>query len=204
MKRCPTRRSGASVCHPRLATGPLDHYAAQGELDGEPMLFLHGDTDSWFSFSRLLPLLPTGYRAFAFDQRGHGDSRAPRPLLRHRGPACRRRGVTDIVGVEQAKSVFAAEPTDAPCQRQTSDSRLGDDAHRYGQPERLRLVVKITNGDAAFCPDRLGERDRLEHPSSGIGQSRARRQHTAFPAALWPPPRPGNEPIVLPGERSPM
>jgi hypothetical protein len=57
-----------------------------------------------------------------------------------------------------AKSVFAAEPTDASCQRQTSDSRFGDDAHGHGQPEYLRLVVKVTNRDATFCPDRLGER----------------------------------------------
>jgi non-heme chloroperoxidase len=61
----------------RLASGPQVHYAEQGAPDGEPILFLHGYTDSWFSFSRLLPLLPTGYRAFAFDQRGHGDSERP-------------------------------------------------------------------------------------------------------------------------------
>jgi pimeloyl-ACP methyl ester carboxylesterase len=61
----------------RLASGPQVHYAVQGDPDGEPILFLHGYTDSWFSFSRLLPLLPTGYHAFAFDQRGHGDSDRP-------------------------------------------------------------------------------------------------------------------------------
>src|SRR5688572_1384233 len=54
--------------------------------------------------------------------------------------------------------VFATEPTDAPGQRQTCDSGLGDDTHRYGQPECLRLVVELTNGDATFCPDRLGKR----------------------------------------------
>jgi pimeloyl-ACP methyl ester carboxylesterase len=58
----------------RLASGPQVHYAVQGDPDGQPILFLHGYTDSWFSFSRLLPLLPISYRAFAFDQRGHGDS----------------------------------------------------------------------------------------------------------------------------------
>src|SRR5215211_5405906 len=29
---------------------------------------------------------------------------------------------------------------------------------RYGQPECLRLVVELTNGDATFCPDCLGKR----------------------------------------------
>ena len=33
--------------------------------------------DSWFSFSRVLPLLPAGYHAYAFDQRGFGDSQRP-------------------------------------------------------------------------------------------------------------------------------
>jgi non-heme chloroperoxidase len=61
----------------RLASGPQVHYAVQGDPDGQPILFLHGYTDSWFSFSRLLPLLPISYRAFAFDQRGHGDSERP-------------------------------------------------------------------------------------------------------------------------------
>ena len=61
----------------RLASGPQIHYAEQGDPDGEPIVFLHGYTDSWFSFSRLLPLLPARYHAFAFDQRGHGDSERP-------------------------------------------------------------------------------------------------------------------------------
>jgi non-heme chloroperoxidase len=60
-----------------LASGPQLHYAAQGDPGGEPILFLHGFTDSWFSFSRLLPLLPSRYHAFALDQRGHGDSERP-------------------------------------------------------------------------------------------------------------------------------
>ncbi len=38
------------------------------------MIFLHGYADSWFSFSRILPLLPPGLRAIALDLRGHGDS----------------------------------------------------------------------------------------------------------------------------------
>jgi non-heme chloroperoxidase len=33
--------------------------------------------DSWFSFSRLLPLLPESLRAVAVDQRGFGDSDRP-------------------------------------------------------------------------------------------------------------------------------
>jgi non-heme chloroperoxidase len=61
----------------RLATGPLLHYAEQGDPDGAPIIFLPAYTDSWFSFSRVLPLLPARYHAYAVDQRGHGDSERP-------------------------------------------------------------------------------------------------------------------------------
>ena len=61
----------------RSATGPLVHYAEQGHPGGEVRLFVHGWPDSWFSFSRVLPLLPAGYHAYALDQRGFGDSERP-------------------------------------------------------------------------------------------------------------------------------
>jgi pimeloyl-ACP methyl ester carboxylesterase len=49
-------------------------YVEQGPADGEPVVFLHGVTDSWHSFERILPLLPPALHAFAISQRGHGDS----------------------------------------------------------------------------------------------------------------------------------
>jgi pimeloyl-ACP methyl ester carboxylesterase len=60
-----------------LATGPRIHYAEYGSVDGEPILFLHGWPDSWFSYSRVLELLPARYRTFAIDQRGYGESEKP-------------------------------------------------------------------------------------------------------------------------------
>jgi non-heme chloroperoxidase len=61
----------------RLRNGPQLHYAQQGEADAEAILFLHGWPDSWFSFSRVLPLLPPRYHALAVSQRGFGDSERP-------------------------------------------------------------------------------------------------------------------------------
>jgi non-heme chloroperoxidase len=61
----------------RLASGLRLHYAEQGDPGGEPIVFLPGYTDSWFSYSRVLPLLPARYHAYALDQRGHGDSERP-------------------------------------------------------------------------------------------------------------------------------
>ena len=61
----------------RLATGPRLHYAEQGDVDGEPIVLLHGWPDSWFSFSRVLPHLSPRFRILVPDQRGFGDSDKP-------------------------------------------------------------------------------------------------------------------------------
>jgi non-heme chloroperoxidase len=60
-----------------LGTGPKVHYAEQGHPEGEAIVLVHGWPDSWFSFSRVLAMLPTHYHAVAFDQRGFGNSERP-------------------------------------------------------------------------------------------------------------------------------
>lgn len=60
-----------------LSTGVRLNYVERGPRDGIPAIFLHGVTDSWRAFERLLPRLPEGVRAFALSQRGHGDSSRP-------------------------------------------------------------------------------------------------------------------------------
>lgn len=59
----------------RLSTGLRIHYAESGDARGTPVVFVHGWPDSWFSFSRVMPLLSSRIRAFALDQRGFGESR---------------------------------------------------------------------------------------------------------------------------------
>jgi pimeloyl-ACP methyl ester carboxylesterase len=61
----------------RVATGPRLQYAAQGPADGPVVILLHGYSDSWYSFSPLLPELPASWRVYALTQRGHGDSEKP-------------------------------------------------------------------------------------------------------------------------------
>jgi len=61
----------------RLSNGVTLHYAHQGPSSGLAVVMLHGFTDSWFSFSRVLPLLPAELRVIAPDLRGHGDSERP-------------------------------------------------------------------------------------------------------------------------------
>jgi pimeloyl-ACP methyl ester carboxylesterase len=60
-----------------LSTGVRLEYVEQGQADGLPVVFLHGVTDSWHSFERVLPLLPPEVHAFAVSARGHGDSSRP-------------------------------------------------------------------------------------------------------------------------------
>jgi len=60
-----------------LSTGVRLEYVAQGPADGVPVIFLHGVTDSWRSFERVLAHLPPAIHALAISQRGHGDSSRP-------------------------------------------------------------------------------------------------------------------------------
>jgi pimeloyl-ACP methyl ester carboxylesterase len=64
----------ASEADVRISTGVRLHYTVQGDPDGDAVLFLHGWPDSWFSFSRVLPLISRQHRVYAIDQRGFGDS----------------------------------------------------------------------------------------------------------------------------------
>ena len=52
-------------------------YRAQGHDSGDAIVLLHGWPDSGHSYSRVMALLPTRYRAIAPDLRGFGDSEKP-------------------------------------------------------------------------------------------------------------------------------
>src|SRR6266545_3156736 len=60
-----------------LETGLRLRYAEQGDPTGPAIILLHGYSDSWFSWSEVLPRLSPAYHVFALDQRGHGDSERP-------------------------------------------------------------------------------------------------------------------------------
>ena len=60
-----------------LQTGIQMHFAELGDTTGSPIILLHGYSDSWFSFSTVLPLIPKTYRVFALDLRGHGMTDKP-------------------------------------------------------------------------------------------------------------------------------
>jgi non-heme chloroperoxidase len=91
-----------------LKTGLRLHYAEQGDRTGEAIVFLHGYSDSWFSFSRLLPLLSPEYNAFALTQRGHGDSDRPQCCYTPEDFAADVDAFMEALGIEEATLVGAS------------------------------------------------------------------------------------------------
>jgi non-heme chloroperoxidase len=92
----------------RLTTDVTLHYAEQGDQSGEAIVFLHGYSDSWFSFSRVLPLLSPEYHAFALTQRGHGDSDKPECCYTLDDFAADVDAFMDAVGIEETTLVGAS------------------------------------------------------------------------------------------------
>jgi pimeloyl-ACP methyl ester carboxylesterase/tetratricopeptide (TPR) repeat protein len=70
-------KSATSQQSVELPDGTRLMYVEQGDADGTPVVLLHGYTDSWRSFERVLPYMPNSLRVFAVTQRGHGDSDKP-------------------------------------------------------------------------------------------------------------------------------
>jgi pimeloyl-ACP methyl ester carboxylesterase len=85
-----------------LATGVRMHFAEQGPADGTPVLLVHGYSDSWFSFSTTLPLLPDTWRVFAPSLRGHGDSDRPQSGYAMRDFAADIVAFMDAQGIDRA------------------------------------------------------------------------------------------------------
>jgi len=123
-----------------LRTGLRLHYAEYGNPDGEPVVFLHGWPDSWFSFSRVMPLLPESIRAVAVDQRGFGDS--DRPESGYAIPEMRTDLIAflDALGIERATLV--GHSFGSFVARQAA----------MAQPQRVAALVLIGTGFAASNP----------------------------------------------------
>jgi non-heme chloroperoxidase len=97
--------NGVEFATTRLATGLHVHYAEQGNREGEAIVFLHAYVDSWFSYTRMLPLLSASYHAFALDQRGHGDSDKPQCCYTADDYAADVAAFMEAVGIEKATLV---------------------------------------------------------------------------------------------------
>jgi pimeloyl-ACP methyl ester carboxylesterase len=89
----------------RLANGLQLHYADEGDIDGHVILLLHGWPDSWYTFSRLLKLLPRSIRSIAVDLRGFGESDSPEESYEIRDFAEDVVSFMDALSIERASIV---------------------------------------------------------------------------------------------------
>ena len=89
----------------RLYTGVRLRYACVGPRRGRPLLLLHGYPDSWFSFSRILGLVPPDWQLIIPDQRGHGNSERPPGGYTPEQLALDAIALLDALGIESASVV---------------------------------------------------------------------------------------------------
>ncbi len=100
--------NGVEFATAHLATDVTLHYAERGDREGEAIIFLHGYSDSWYSFGRVLPLLSPEYDAFALTQRGHRDSDKPECCYTVDDYAADVDAFMDALGIERATVVGAS------------------------------------------------------------------------------------------------
>ena len=94
--------SRATPSRIRLSTGVTLEYVAQGRDTGAPVVFIHGMTDSWYSFAPVLPHMPASVRTFALSMRGHGRSERPASGYAMRDMAA------DVIAFLDAKGIASA------------------------------------------------------------------------------------------------
>ena len=118
----------------RLSTGVRLHGVRSGDPRGKPIVFLHGWPDSWFSFSRVLPLLPPSLNAIAVDQRGYGESDRPESGYRIEDLAADAIALLDTLEIERA--TFAGHSFGTFVARQAA----------LAHPDRISALVLIGTG----------------------------------------------------------
>ena len=126
----------------RLPNGMRLAYVEAGDPEGEPVLLLHGFTDSSRSFSPMVPHL-SRYRLLIPDQRGHGASDAPECCYGAPQFAYDARLFLDALGVKRAAVVGHSLGS------MVAISLAAD------QPDRVSKIVLI--GSTALVPVKRGD-----------------------------------------------
>jgi pimeloyl-ACP methyl ester carboxylesterase len=126
----------------RLQNGIRLAYVEAGDPKGEPLLLLHGFTDSSRSFSPMVPYLGR-YRLLIPDQRGHGASHAPECCYGSSQFAYDARLFLDALGVKRAAVVGHSLGS------MVAISLAAD------QPDRVSKIVLI--GSTALVPVKRGD-----------------------------------------------
>jgi non-heme chloroperoxidase len=193
----------------RLSTGVALEVAERGAPDGEPVLFLHGLTDSWFSFSTVLDRLPPTIRAIVPSQRGHGDSERPECCYRPADFAADALALLDALGVRRATIVghsmgsFVAQriAIDAPA-RVSRLVLIGSGATIRTAPvlELHDSVRKLTDPvSPAFI--RNFQHGTVAKPVPAVFMERIVQESAKLPARVW---RAALDGLVAPDAANPV
>lgn len=167
-------------------------YVEQGDPDGVPVVLLHAWLDSRRCFDQLMAALPERIRAFAFDQRGHGDATKPAEGYRLRDFADDIGAFMDAVGLHAAV-LAGASSGGYVAQRFTVDDRdrilglalLGSPRSLRGpRPPFAEVVAALGDPiDAAFVRELNDGMVGREVP--GAIMEMLCRENLKVPARVW-------------------
>jgi pimeloyl-ACP methyl ester carboxylesterase len=149
----PGTTASLSFSDVHLSNGVRLRYAEQGDPAGEAVILLHGYSDSWFTWSRVLPLLSSRRRAIALDLRGHGDSDRP-----SRGYAMRELA-GDVVAFMAAKRIARAAVVG-----HSMGSFVAQQV-ALAAPRRVSRLVLVASGTA---PARFNDMLELQRAVNGL------------------------------------
>ena len=177
----------------RLSTGVALHVTERGAPDGQPVLFLHGYSDSSFSFSTVLDRLPPDIRAIVPSHRGHGDSDRPACCYRLADFAADAVALLDALGVPRATIVghsmgsFVAQriAIDAPA-RVNRLVLIGSGATIRTAPVLAfhQTVRKLTDPvSPAFIHD--FQHGSIAKPVPAVFMDRIIQESAKLPARVW-------------------
>ena len=158
-----------------LSTGVELQVAQHGPADGRPVLFLHGFTDSWFSYSRILDGLPPDVRAIVPSQRGHGDSERPACCYLIADFASDAVALLDALGITRA-DVVGHSMGSFVAQRIAIE-----------HPDRVGLLVLIGSGTTVATPAAVGFNEAVQALTDPIASSFIRDFQTSTAHEPLPP-----------------
>jgi non-heme chloroperoxidase len=177
----------------QLTTGVRLHYAEQGDSIGHPLILLHGYTDSWFSYSRVLPLLSLAYHTYALSQRGHGDSERPESGYTMPDLAADAVAFMDVMDLPQATlvghsmgSLVAQEIALAAPERVARLILVGSATHMHSK-DVFQLEQAVNALDDPVPPEfaREFQTSTIHHPVPDDFLDSAVAESLKLPARVW-------------------
>ena len=178
----------------QLSTGIRMHYAEQGESRGEPILMLHGYSDSWFSFSRVLTPLARETRVYALDLRGHGKTDQPSSGYHMRDLAADVVAFMDAKGISRATVIghsmggFVAQQVAFAAPKRVSRLILVGTVRKPTNLAGFNELEKAVMSLSDPVPDAFAREFQLSTVHTPVGDefiNRAVEESLRLPARVW-------------------